>query len=191
MKQSRAVVLRRCDPNIDRRAAQCADEPPVRARGDAIEDPARRASAAVAVAGSWARATSTTEDTSASTRRMSPAGSSASSVGQAAASAGTRPSTMSQARPRETGLTMVTSRAAGRSATGTAGTVFEGGGVNDRGRGGGGTHVGILSTCRARCQRAHQAPCVCDDLAETSHPCDRRSQTMQRRNIAPRSHETQ
>ena len=36
-----------------------------------------------------------------------------------------------------------------------------------------------------------QAPCVCDDLAETSHPWDRRSQMRQRRNIAPRSHETQ
>jgi hypothetical protein len=36
-----------------------------------------------------------------------------------------------------------------------------------------------------------QAPCVCDGLAETSHPWERRSQTRQRRNIEPRSHETQ
>jgi hypothetical protein len=36
-----------------------------------------------------------------------------------------------------------------------------------------------------------QALWVCEAFAETSHPCDRRSQTMHFRNIEPRSHDTQ
>ena len=61
-------------------------------------------------------ATSTIDDTSGSTRRMSPAGSSASSSGQAVAMEGMQVSSRSQARPSVMGLTALTGRAAGRSA---------------------------------------------------------------------------
>ena len=50
---------------------------------------------------------------------------------------------------------------------------------------------GIVASGPTYCQRAISAPCVCDAFAETSHPCERRSQMMQRRNIEPRSQETQ
>jgi hypothetical protein len=49
-----------------------------------------------------------------------------------------------------------------------------------------------LSPAAARRVNApDQALWVCEAFAETSHPCDRRSQTMHFRNIEPRSHDTQ
>jgi len=58
----------------------------------------------------------------------------------------------------------------------------------------GGDGHGAVWHCR---QRPHvlstrdQWLCVCEAFGETSQPCERRSQMIQRRNIEPRSQETQ
>ena len=70
----------------------------------------------IAAAGSSAEATSTIDETSASTRRISPAGSTVLSSGQAVAMEGTHASRRSQARPSVIGLTAVTGRSGARSA---------------------------------------------------------------------------
>jgi len=71
------------------------------------------------------------------------------------------------------------------------GAGFEGDNVNERRRDWhGDSHE--LSPAAARSVNApDQALWVCEAFAETSHPCDRRSQTMHFRNIEPRSHDTQ
>jgi len=60
---------------------------------------------------------------------------------------------------------------------------------------GGATGMGTLTNChqppRGVSTAPDQALWVCEAFAETSHPCDRRSQTMHFRNIEPRSHDTQ
>ena len=52
---------------------------------------------------------------------------------------------------------------------------------------GGATGMGTFGVSTA----PDQALWVCEAFAETSHPCDRRSQTMHFKNIEPRSHDTQ
>ena len=143
-----------------------------------------------AEAGSAAHATRMMDETIGSTRRTSPAGVSVCRSGQMDSIVGMQLSRRSHARPSVMGLGSVTRVPAPRSIA-RAGARGHQHGAGDRHCDGHGGAQVIVASARQQCQRACQTLWLCDALRDTSHPCDLRAHTMQRRNIEPRSHATQ